>query len=382
MKSYAWIPRGLLAFLPDACAGSGAPDGTGSVVGSSGKNMPSGQQTGSGNGQTGSGSTGGGGDPNVTAGGSGSGTVSGSGTQSGGGSSSGAGTSGDGSVGSSASGGASGSSGGSGNQNGGTPGMCGETLPAITDYSKNGPFTATTINSTGPSGAYTTFQPMPLGQNGFKHPVATWGNGITTTPSYYTSFLSTLASHGFVVIASNSSSVTTQNMTDGLDWVLQQSDYQGKIDAHCLVAIGYSLGGGAAVGAGAHADMVTTVSFHGVTGNSAALKTPLLLFTSETDTFVTASGFVTPTFQASAVQTFYATLTSAGDPSNLGHLLPVSLLDPNDPEYAPAVAWLRLWVYGDQGGRDYFDGSDALLCKAPWTCQSKRAGGTAQMSGF
>jgi hypothetical protein len=164
--------------------------------------------------------------------------------------------------------------------------------------------------------------------------------------------------------------------------VLQQSDYQGKIDTHCLVAIGYSLGGGAAVGAGAHANIVTTVSFHGVTGNSAALKTPLLLFTSQTDNFVTASGFVTPTFQASAAQTFYATLTTAGDPSNLGHLLPVSILDPNDPEYAPAIAWLRLWVYGDQGGRDYFYGSDANLCKAPWTCQSKPAGGMAKMGGF
>jgi hypothetical protein len=269
-----------------------------------------------------------------------------------------------------------------------SPGACHETLPAMSDYSKNGPFATTEVDNTGPSGSYTVVQPMPLGQNGFKHPIATWGNGITTTPSDYPTLLAAFASNGFVVIASNSTSVTTQDMTDGLDWMIQQDTqsgpYQGMLDTTCLVAIGYSLGGGAAVGAGAHANIVTTVSFHGVTGNSAALKTPLLLFTSTTDTFVTASGFVTPTFDASTVKTFYATLTAAGDPSDLGHLLPVSLLEDSTggPERAPAQAWLRWWVYGDQGGSHYFDGASATLCQSPWTCQSKEPGGAAQMSGF
>jgi hypothetical protein len=282
---------------------------------------------------------------------------------------------------SSSSGGSSSSSSGAADGNGSSG--CGETLPAMTDYSKSGPFATTTVNNTGSDGNYTVVRPTTLGQNGFKHPVATWGNGITTTPSLYPTLLNLIASNGIVVIASNSSSVTTQLMTDGLDWMVQQNtasgDYQGNLDTKCLIAIGYSLGGGGAVGAGAHANIVTTVSFHGVTGNSAVLKTPLLLFTSTTDTFVTASGFVTPTFDASVVQTFYATLSAAGDPSDLGHLLPVSS---TDPEYAPAMAWLRMWVYGDQGGHAYFYGSGATLCQAPWTCQSKEAGGAAQMSGF
>jgi hypothetical protein len=214
--------------------------------------------------------------------------------------------------------------------------------------------------------------------------VATWCNGITTTPSLYPTLLNRIASNGIVIIASNSTSVTTADMTGGLDWMVGQNTtsgaYQNMLDTKCLVTIGYSLGGGAAVGAGAHADVVTTVSFHGVTGNSAALKAPLLLFTSTTDTFVTPSGFVTPTYNASVVQTFYATLTAAGDPSNAGHLLPVSA---TDPEYAPALAWLRLWVYGDQGGKSYFyGGANATLCKSPWTCESKQAGGASQMSGF
>ncbi len=385
---------GVFALVISACAVSaGGPAGQGGQ--GSASVSPGGGAAGGSGGGTGP-------DDGGAATNSGGGSGNGGGT-SGGSSGNGSGASGSGGSGSGGSQGGSSSSGSSGSGDGGNTGSegtggngtmgCGETLPAITDYSMGGPYATTTVESTGPDGGYTVIQPMTLGQNGFKHPVATWGNGITTTPSYYgagtptTGLMNLIASNGFVVVASNSSSVTTDDMTGGLDWMIQQNGasgpYQGKLDTNCLVAIGYSLGGGAAVGAGAHPDIVTTVSFHGVTGNSAALKTPLLLFTSTTDTFVTPSGFVAPTYNASVVQTFYATLTDAGDPSDLGHLLPVSILDPTDPEYAPAMAWLRLWVYGDQGGRDYFWGSGALLCQSPdWTCQSKEPGGASQMTGF
>ena len=50
------------------------------------------------------------------------------------------------------------------------------TLPPMTDYSKNGPFTTMEIDNTGPSGSYTIVQPMPLGRTVW-HPPAMWGNG-------------------------------------------------------------------------------------------------------------------------------------------------------------------------------------------------------------
>jgi hypothetical protein len=234
----------------------------------------------------------------------------------------------------------------------------------VSDYGANGPFPTTTVNNTGPDGMYTVIRPMTLGANGFKHPPTTWGNGITTTPALYPGLLNGIASHGFVIVASNSTSVTAQMMTAGLDWLIKQNDtagdFQGKLDLSCLISIGYSLGGGAAVTTGAHANVVATVSFHGLTGNSAMLHGPLLLFTSTMDTFVSAAQFVDPTFKMSAVKTFYATLTGAGDG---GHLTPVG---DAGPERAPAIAWLRLWAYGDQGARKYFDGADCILCKAPW----------------
>jgi hypothetical protein len=76
---------------------------------------------------------------------------------------------------------------------------------------------------------------------------------------------------------------------------------------------------------------------------------------------VTKSGFVEPCYRASTkVPTIMATL----DDMNASHLYP---LGDAGNERAPAIAWLRLWVYGDQGGRKYFYGSDCLLCKTPWT---------------
>lgn len=249
--------------------------------------------------------------------------------------------------------------------------------PVSGDYSANGPLQTRTINNTGPDGQYTIVRPSDLGANGTKHPVATWGNGITTNPTFYPQLLNAIASHGFVIIASNSSTVTAQLMTAGLDWMVAQNDaageYQGKLNPTCLVTVGYSLGGGGAVGAGAHDHVVATVSLHGVAGLSAALHAPLLLLTSENDAVCTPALMVTPTFEQSSVQTFYGTMSAAGDTSNLGHLIPVdgglsliSAPQANLAERAATIAWLRLWVYNDEGAKKYFFGDDCILCKAPW----------------
>lgn len=257
-------------------------------------------------------------------------------------------------------------------------------MPAVAgDYSANGPMGSMVVNNTGPDGMYTVYRPAMLGANGFKHPIATWGNGITTDPSFYPGLLGAVASHGFVIVASNSTTVTSDLMVAGLDWMIKQNDtagdYQGKLKTTCLVTIGYSLGGGGSVGAGAHANVVATASMHGVSGASNLLHGPLLLLTAETDTVCTPAGMVTPTFDLSGVQTFYGTISMAADSGNQGHLIPVdgalSLITPpelNMAERAAVIAWLRLWVYNDQGAQKYFYGDDCILCKAPWTMAQRK----------
>jgi len=63
------------------------------------------------------------------------------------------------------------------------------------------------------------------------------------------------------------------------------------------------------------------------------------------------------------VPTFFGTIDGAD------HLEPVLTAG---RELAPFIAWLRLWVFGDQGAKHFFYGTDCDLCKAPYTMpQSK-----------
>jgi hypothetical protein len=246
-------------------------------------------------------------------------------------------------------------------------------LPPVTDYTKAGPFKTTMISNVGPNNDYTIFRPDPLGENGFKHPPVIFGCGIATTPSWYTTFLSRIASHGFVLVASNSSGVNQQLMQDGLTWILEQNDkagdYQGKLDVKRAVSMGYSIGGTAAVLVGAHASVVTTVSIHGHDAQS-ALHGPLLQTTGTNDSV--GLPLQQGTFDKSKVQTFLATLQNASHFEILGgedlqDIVSAAFGDGDGGrELGPIVAWLRYWVFNDQGAKSFFYGDDCTLCKTPW----------------
>ena len=259
----------------------------------------------------------------------------------------------------------------------------------------NGPFTAASANgSTGPNSAYTVVQPTTLGSlNGapFKHPIITWGNGYGTSPSSYATWLNLMATHGFVVIASNSSTDTGDDLSVGLDWMIEQNTvsgpYEGVLDTRCLFTVGHSLGGIAAINAGSHADVAATVVLHsggiGGTVDSGAiaitpwaLRGPVFVFISDTDGLCAPDTCAQVVFDDSDVQSFVADLTGS---NNDGHVIPITSPQLETPG---AMAWLRLWAYGDQGGKAFFWGSNATLCASPWKCQSKQANGAPQSSGF
>lgn len=263
-------------------------------------------------------------------------------------------------------------------------------MPTVSDYAAPGPFADTmVVAGVGPGAGYTLYRPgASLGRDGFKHPLAVWGNGISTTPNHYTSLLTLIATHGFVVIACNSSMAERPCLSDGMDWLVAQNaaagDLQGKLDTTSEVTIGYSWGGGAAIDTANRPNVKATVSMHGMPprGDNAFqdMHSPLLLFTSTGDGFVTPQEYVTPNYQAATVQTFYATL----DDATAGHLYPVDegsiacfaatlgICKNAVAEKAPMVAWLRYWVYGDQGARDFFFGDSCTLCQSPWTMPQRK----------
>lgn len=285
-----------------------------------------------------------------------------------------------------------------GNGDGGMPGTAPPTsvsagdctgLPAVTDYNAKGPFAdAKMFTGLGPSSNYTMYRPdSSLGKDGFKHPIATWGNGILTTPDEYQQLLTLIASHGFVIIACNDTMAERPCLSDGMDWLIAQNAsgaLQGKLDVSREVTIGYSWGGGAAIDTANRPNVKATVSLHGMppreTNAFADMHAPLLLFTSTGDSFVTPDGYVTPNYEKAKTQTFYATL---GDMS-VDHLYIVDedaqacvvssalgACGSAKQQRAPALAWLRFWACDDQGAKPYFYGADCTLCKAPWSAQRK-----------
>jgi hypothetical protein len=98
------------------------------------------------------------------------------------------------------------------------------------------------------------------------------------------------------------------------------------------------------------------VSIHGHTASS-ALHGPLLQTTGTEDTV--GVPLQQATYDQSRVQTFLATLEGATH---------FEILDANGGrEGAPIIAWLRLWVHGDENARRFFYGDSCVLCTAPWT---------------
>ncbi|HEY6722922.1 MAG TPA: hypothetical protein VI197_02790 [Polyangiaceae bacterium] len=241
----------------------------------------------------------------------------------------------------------------------------GPTLPPITDYSDEGPFTTTQDDGVGPNGSYTVIRPESLGEDGFLHAPIVFGPGIGQQWSVHTEMLTNFASHGFVVVAcpvlngGPGDAGNRMTMLAGLDWIVEQNGtggmYPGKIYVDRAISMGFSVGGTSAVEIGGHEAVATVVSIHGHTA-SAELHGPLLQTTGTEDGL--GKDLQQDTYEMSEVQTFLATLTGA----------PHQYIESNGGgEQRPAiVAWMRYWIYNDDGARDYFFGDDCVLCTAPW----------------
>jgi hypothetical protein len=241
------------------------------------------------------------------------------------------------------------------------------TLPPITDYTANGPFTPVVEANVGPGKAYTIYRPDPLGKDGFVHSPIIFGNGTGMQISASAGMLKIIASHGFVIIGCNilnggpNNPASNTAMTNGLNWILEQngvagSIYQGKLAVKRAASMGYSVGGTAAVDIGSHAALLTVVSIHGHVSTT-VLHGTLLQTSGDKDNV--GLPMQQQTFANSKVPTFLGTVVGADH----GYIQ-----QNNGGVERPAiVAWLRYRLYNDTGAKPYFYGDDCIMCKAPWT---------------
>jgi hypothetical protein len=224
-------------------------------------------------------------------------------------------------------------------------------------------------------------------------PVLAWGNGgCAIDTARYGGFLSTIASHGFLVLGTAAQEgdqrrrATADDLRAGIDWAFAEnaragSPLRGKIDTEQVAVMGQSCGGFLSVSLGADPRVDTIGMFNsGVqppnanappggasTDSLKALHGPVLLINGAERDFLTPASHAT--YEAiTHVPAFYGARENAGHTATVFH--------PGGGEYANVASnWLRWQFKKSAEAAKMFVGDDCSLCTNPtWDVESKGFG--------
>jgi dienelactone hydrolase len=222
-------------------------------------------------------------------------------------------------------------------------------------------------------------------------PVMAWGNGGCAIDSTrYGEFLSTIASHGFLVISTvpvegqDRARGVAQNMIDAFDWADAEnarrgSPLNGKIATDKMSAMGQSCGGFMSVSAGADPRVGTIGMFNSAvqppnpngqgggnatTDDLAKLHGPVLMINGGEVDFMYEPA--QDNFERiNHVPVFYGARENAGHTATVFH--------PGGGEFANVASnWLRYVFKGDaEAGKMFVDSNCALCTNPTWETMSK-----------
>jgi hypothetical protein len=255
---------------------------------------------------------------------------------------------------------------------GGAAGAPGTSFPPVTDLGKNGPYTSMTVMSTGPGGTYTIYRPTELAPGGAKNPIVGWMSGGGSTPSQYT-LLPHLATHGFVVVASNTSpqlgaeEALGKEIIAGIEWVIADSAYHDKVDATKIASMGYSMGALATTVIGGDPRLTTTVHISGgnmTTDRVKMLHAPAAFLCGASGVDIAGANCATD-FEAATAPVFYGVF-------NGGDHLGVRTAPYSDRIRLVVTGWLRWQLMSDATLAPMFVGDQCTVCKdTNWTVKQK-----------
>jgi hypothetical protein len=227
---------------------------------------------------------------------------------------------------------------------------------------------------------FNIYRPKDLATSGYCHPILVWANGHTDNPEQnpplcvtsaadnkwcgqYLPLMQHLASHGFLVIASLST--TTSRGTPlptiaGLDWLLGQAEdpaspYYHRLDTANIGQLGHSEGGMSTCMSVAEPRYKALATICGTRSPLTGVHTPMLFFCGGKDTVVKCDG----------VKTVFATVTTQPaffmNELNSDHGSWV-YGGAKSPSLSGAAAWFRVHLMGDTANRKYFYGSGCTFC--------------------
>ena len=223
-------------------------------------------------------------------------------------------------------------------------------------------------------------------------PVLVWGNGgCALNSSGYRGFLTTIASYGFVAIAtapidtdSPGQRATTEDLRSAIDWAERENEradspLAGLIDTDAVAAMGTSCGGFRSMELGSDPRIDTIGVFNSGVQDArredrspnapaptilADVHGPVLIVDGHERDFMMDEAQAT--FAAlDHVPVFYGSRHGAGHSATIFH--------PGGGEFANvAAAWLRFQLKGDEKAGRMFVGPDCELCmKDTWDTDSK-----------
>lgn len=256
--------------------------------------------------------------------------------------------------------------------------------PIEAAYQAAGPWAVSTATVTDANGRaiYQLSYPTDLGRGGVRHPIVTWGNGSLATPADYPGVLTHLASWGFAVVASTSS--TTGKGTEllaGAQYLVAQagdpaSPFYGKLDTAHVGAAGHSQGAGGTINATTRSGgLITSSAIYALPApiwvsrgdefDVRALTTPAFFMGGQWDVLIAGPGVVSDYFRAAGGPAAAAVLKGADHNTiqrtgggTLGYL----------------AAWFRYTLMGDSAARGAFAGSaPELLGNTLWQNQAVKS---------
>ena len=278
-----------------------------------------------------------------------------------------------------------------------TPEMIASALPEEgAPKAEPGPYPVTAEPAFGAAGLK-TFRPTQL--DAFpkkdKLPVVLWGNGGCAVENpRYAGLLTTIASHGFLVITTTGTPpqqgtpgprATADDLKVGIDWAEKEnmragSPLNGKIDTKHVAVMGQSCGGAMALTLGADPRVGTIGVFNsGVQASNASgpatnfpttewltkLHGPVLLINGHERDFMMARSKAT--YDAiEKLPAFYGARHGAGHTATAYH--------PGGGEFANVASNWVLWQFkGDKKASTMFAGAKCSLCtNSNWDVEAKR----------
>ena len=274
-----------------------------------------------------------------------------------------------------------------------TPAMIATALPVEgAPLAEPGPYKVMSETAFGSPG-HVVFRPADLDAFPARDtlPVMVWGNGgCAINSTRYGGFLTTIASHGVLVLATAAlegaprRQSTADDLRAALDWVEAEavrngSPLKGKIATGRMAVMGQSCGGFLSVSLGADPRVDTIGVFNSgvqpanpnaptspfpTTDALAKLHGPVLLINGHERDFMMAVSAAN--FEAiNHVPVFYGARHGAGHTATVDH--------PGGGEFANVASnWLRWQFKSDKAAAKMFVGNDCSLCTNPnWDMRSK-----------